>query len=127
MTPAIELYGTKYEIHDGKVSLPVHHLVKILDHIKTLEHKFTESEFNSSPEVGPSCPPEVARRIENGGNPVRIYRKHRGLTQKELAAQTGLSTSMLSELENGIKTGSLDTLKKLAAALDADLGLLIRD
>jgi transcriptional regulator with XRE-family HTH domain len=38
-----------------------------------------------------------------------------------LAAQAGIGKGYLSQIENGERTGTIETLKKLAAALGADL------
>lgn len=58
-------------------------------------------------------------------HPVKILRKHRGMTQSDLAAQAGLSRPYLTEIETGKKQGSIDALRALAAALDVDIGLLL--
>lgn len=57
-------------------------------------------------------------------SPVRILRNHRGLTQSELAEDAGISRPYLTEIETGKKDGSIRALKKIAAALDVDVGLL---
>lgn len=49
---------------------------------------------------------------------IKIYRKDAGLTQKVLAARSGLSFSMVSKLESGEQTNpSFETLKKIADVL----------
>ena len=58
-------------------------------------------------------------------NRVKIIRKHRGLTQVELAAEAGISRPYLAEIETGKKEGSLSAFKKLAAALEVSLETLI--
>ena len=54
-------------------------------------------------------------------SPVRVWREYRQLKQKELSELAGVKVSMLSQIENGNKQGSLDTMKRLAAALKVDL------
>ena len=51
------------------------------------------------------------------GRAVGEIRTAKGLTQKQLAAQTGLTVNFLSLLENGRRGASLDVVNKLAAAL----------
>lgn len=53
---------------------------------------------------------EVGRRI-------RERRKDRGLTLKQLANRTGLSVSLISQIELGKSAASMSTLHKLATAL----------
>ena len=50
-------------------------------------------------------------------------RKQTGLTQKELAARTGIAQSDISKIENGNGNPSLKTLKRLAAAMEMKLKL----
>ena len=53
---------------------------------------------------------EVGRRI-------RERRKERTLTLKQLANRTGLSVSLISQIELGKSAASMSTLHKLATAL----------
>ncbi len=55
---------------------------------------------------------------------VKILRKHRGMTQEELAAKAGISRPYLTEIETGRKDGSMRAVKALAKTLDVDVGLL---
>ncbi len=55
------------------------------------------------------------------GRQVRELRKRQRLTGGELAAQTGLSVGMLSKIENGVISPSLNTLSALAHALSVPL------
>ena len=48
-------------------------------------------------------------------------RKNLGLTQKKLSDRTGIAQSDISRLENGNANPSLNTLKRLAAAMDMTL------
>lgn len=57
-------------------------------------------------------------------SPVKIIRKHRGLTQVELAKKSGLSRPYLTEIETGKKDGSIRAIKALAEALDVTVGQL---
>ena len=70
-------------------------------------------------------PAEVARRLIQGESPVAVWRGHRGLTQQRLADATGVTNSYISQIESGTKTGLLDTLRRIAAALRIDLDDLV--
>ena len=62
-------------------------------------------------------PIELVQRLSAGEHPVRVWRAHRGLTLKALAAAAGVAPSYLSEIETRRKPGSFATLAKIAAAL----------
>ncbi len=62
-------------------------------------------------------PVAFARRMWNGESPVRVWREMRGMNATQLAAAANVSRSYLSAIERGAKRGSVDALKRLAAAL----------
>ena len=66
-------------------------------------------------------PIELVDRLLAGENPVKVWREHRGLSQRALAAQAGLNFTYLSQIETGARKGPVETMKKLAQALDLDL------
>ncbi|WP_246705418.1 MULTISPECIES: helix-turn-helix transcriptional regulator [Rhizobium] len=70
-------------------------------------------------------PEDVVKALISGEDPVRVFRKHRGMSVKELAKKARLSQPYLSEIETGKKEGSLDALKAIARILDVDLGDLV--
>src|SRR5689334_5878144 len=50
-------------------------------------------------------PLEVWKSIDRGDNSIRVLRKHRGLTQADLAKQASITQAFLSEIELGRKAG----------------------
>ena len=66
-------------------------------------------------------PAEIANRIIDGENKVRVWRSYRGLSARELATASGLSASYVSEIESGKKEGSISAMKAIAEALRLDL------
>lgn len=66
-------------------------------------------------------PREIADRLLEGENSIKVWRQYRGTSARDIASKAGISAAYLSELETGKKQGSLATLKKIAAALDLDL------
>jgi len=62
-------------------------------------------------------PIAFARGMWNGESPVRVWREMRGMKATDLAAAAEVSRSHLSAIERGAKRGSVDALKRLAAAL----------
>lgn len=72
-------------------------------------------------------PAALIKSIVDGASPVRVYRTHRGLTQRALAARMGISRSYLAEIESGKKRGSVTVLRRAAAVLTVDLDMLVTD
>jgi len=71
-------------------------------------------------------PIEMSDRLYAGEHPLRVWREHRGrLTGSALAKLAGVPQSYVSEIENGKKPGSLDTMAKLARALKISLDDLV--
>jgi len=71
-----------------------------------------------------ALPGAVWDAIESGEHPVRAIRKHRGLTQTELAGQAGLRPHEIADIEAGRKTPSAASFKAIAAALGVPLAIL---
>ena len=60
------------------------------------------------------------------GRQVRAFRNEQGLTVADLARVSGLSTGMLSKVENGLTSPSLSTLNGIASALNVPVTALFR-
>ncbi|HBR68818.1 MAG TPA: XRE family transcriptional regulator [Rhodospirillaceae bacterium] len=72
-----------------------------------------------------SLPEEILDRLTaHTENPVKILRKHRGLTQADLAKEAGISRPYLTEIETGKKDGSIRAMKSLAKVLGVNVGML---
>lgn len=56
------------------------------------------------------------------GERVRMARKQKGFTQEELGERAQLKYSYIGAVERGTRNISLDSLDKIIAALDMDLG-----
>lgn len=66
-------------------------------------------------------PIEIARRLIAGENPIRVWREHRGMTLDQLSARSSIGKGYLSDIENGKRTGPVQTLQAIARALDVGL------
>jgi DNA-binding XRE family transcriptional regulator len=66
-------------------------------------------------------PIDIVRRRINGENPLKIWRQYRNLTQEQLSQASGVSRGMIGAIEAGHRTGSVEILKKLSAALKVDI------
>lgn len=75
---------------------------------------------------GTLIPHEVVRvaALEDT-TPMAAFRKHRGMTLRELSERTSLSVSYLSEIEGGRKSGSAEALRRIAEALDTTMDALV--
>ena len=70
-------------------------------------------------------PADVADQLLNGENPVRVWRKHRGLSVSDLAAACELTPAAVSQIENGKRSPSVEKLKVIAAALNVEVDDII--
>ena len=57
----------------------------------------------------------------NIGDTIRNYRLQKGMSQGDIEKRTGLLRCYLSRVENGHTIPSLDTLSKIATAMDVPL------
>ena len=67
-------------------------------------------------------------KIKEFGQKLKSLRAKTGLTQPELAKASGVTTSIVNDLENGIRTAGVKTINKIALGLgleDQDRYLLL--
>ena len=65
--------------------------------------------------------------VSRVGRRVRLLRERRGLTQEELAERSGVSRSLIANLETGANRGlQIENAIKIADALGVSLDLLAR-
>ncbi len=94
----------------------------VSDYIKK---PFDVDEFNDTlegilREKGLLTDPEE-QLLKTIGQNIRSARKDQGLTLKQMARRTGLSVSLLSQIERAESSASVSSLFKLARALDCSL------
>lgn len=58
------------------------------------------------------------------GQSIQEVRKKAKLTQKELAEKVGMATITVQQYERGVRTPKIETLQKIAQALNTDVGVL---
>ncbi len=61
------------------------------------------------------------------GKKIKDLRIQKDMNAKELAHSAKISVGMLSQLENGLTQGSVETLRKIAKVLDTTLAILFTD
>jgi transcriptional regulator with XRE-family HTH domain len=66
----------------------------------------------------------LAKRI---GSRLKQVRKQSGLTQNRLAQGTGLSSALLSRIENGLTVPSIPTLEVIARMLKVEIGYFFKE
>ena len=75
--------------------------------------------------TGSNAPRETERTLERAlGQQVRHLRRQHDLSIADLAATAGISTGMLSKIENGQISPSLSTLNAIAGALTVPITTL---
>lgn len=72
-------------------------------------------------------PADLVDRILTGERPLRVWRKYRKLSLKQLSERSGLGLSYISELERGLKGGPVHQWVKLAHALNVSVDDLLTD
>ena len=70
-------------------------------------------------------PSEITFAILNGINPIRVWREYKKIKLNALAQKVGISASYLSQIENGKRNPTIDTLKLIASALGIEADMLI--
>ncbi len=58
---------------------------------------------------------------------VRLYRIHIGLSQEDLAAESGLDRTFVSSLERGVRNISIDNIELICSALSLPASELVAD
>jgi len=60
------------------------------------------------------------------GRTVRRLRTDRGVSQERFASHAGLSRTYMSEIERGVTMVSLDSIARIARALDLSMAALLK-
>lgn len=79
---------------------------------------------DDSPEDPAISKNNLAMRI---GTRLKQVRKQSGLTQKRLAEETGLSSALLSRIENGLTVPSIPTLETISKTLKVEIGYFFKE
>lgn len=95
-------------------------------HTKTPDGGFSDNEMNSSMESGETTIKRVLSSYELGPK-IRQLRLRKKIALVDLGKHTGLSASMLSQLENGKLVPTLATLARIAMVFDVGLDFFFGD
>jgi transcriptional regulator with XRE-family HTH domain len=85
------------------------------------------TEMQIMPPPLPASLPPVATIASSIGGTIRAYRLQKGMSQGDIEKRTGLLRCYLSRVENGHTVPSLETLQKIAYALDLQLAQFFSD
>jgi DNA-binding XRE family transcriptional regulator len=72
-------------------------------------------------------PVEVVDKLLKGQNPIKVFRKFRGMTQDGLAKKIDISIPYLSQLETNKRRGSVKVLTDIAKELGITLDMILGD
>jgi len=72
-----------------------------------------------------SVPDAIVGRLIDGESPIRVWREHRGLLLRALAARVGTSPSVLSDIETRGSEGRPALLRRIAGILGVSLDELV--
>ncbi len=117
--------SVQYIENQGKKAfavIPVDDYEALLDRLEMAEDLAAIAEFEKNPDE--LIPSDIVARLLSDESNVKVWREYRKLTQTALAAAAGISQSAIAQIE-ATGGGSVDTFKKLAAALDVDLDDLV--
>jgi DNA-binding XRE family transcriptional regulator len=111
---------------DGKPEwaiIPYETYIKLVEEAEMLQDIRDYDSVKAAIERGEEelIPGEVVYAILDGENPIKVWREYRGLSQQQVANMIGISTSYLSQIEAGKRTGSTEVLAAIAKALDVTL------
>lgn len=109
--------------HTAFAVVPINEYKSLLEKAEMLDDvvAFDRAEHELATGEDELVPAAIALELLGGANPVKVWRKHRGLSQVQLAADTGVSQAAIAQIESGKRTGSVAVLGRIAAALDVDL------
>jgi len=74
-----------------------------------------------------TIPVEVVKAKLDGAHPVRAWRNHRRWTQLYLSFKSHVGRDLIAQIETRRKQGSVETIGRLARALDVPIEALIED
>ena len=122
MEQTIELNGQKWVI------LPHKQYLDMVDDIEDYYDLPNLAKIKERLDQGleETYPASLVDELTNPDNsPVKVFRKYRGLTQKELAEKVGVSLAQIKKIEGKDSDGSIKTLKKIAKVLNVEPGELL--
>ncbi|NTU73712.1 helix-turn-helix transcriptional regulator [Candidatus Roizmanbacteria bacterium] len=72
-----------------------------------------------------TVPGEVTFAILDGTSPIRAWREYKQIKMSELAKKADISPAYLSQIENGKRNPTIDTMKAITKVLGIDIEMLL--
>lgn len=104
---------------NSHVTIPKAEYDRLIAAAEDLADLQSVKQFLAEPDAG--LPADFMARLIDGEAPLKVWRTHRGLTQTALAEASGVNRVQICDIETGRKSGSIETLRKLADVLDISL------
>jgi DNA-binding Xre family transcriptional regulator len=100
---------------------------RLLARLEDAEDMASAKSFEAAEQRGEVelLPLKLVKRLLNGEEPIAVWRDHRGLTQKQLASNAGMTAAQLSQIISGKRTGSFMTMRRIAETLKIGMDDLI--
>jgi len=107
--------------------LPYSDYLVLVEQAEMLEdiHSYDEAKNSIASGDEELIPASVVNALADGGNPIKVWREYRELTQQKVAEEIGISIPFVSQLETGKRKASIDVMKKLALLLKVDIEDLV--
>lgn len=99
----------------------INELLEDIEDIKDIE-KYLKSVEDNAEDV---IPGEVTFAIIDDTHPIRAWRKYKNIKMNQLAKKVGISGAYLSQIENGKRNPTIETLKAIANALEIEPEMII--
>jgi len=121
---------TQFIEHNGEPEyavVPIAEYRALLEKAEALEDVVAYDAARAALETGADelVPSDVVDAILGGESPVKVWRKHRGMTQTELAEAAGSKQPHIAQIESGQRTGTVAIMKRIAQVLGVDVDDLI--
>ncbi len=72
-------------------------------------------------------PLDVMDSIDTGEHPVRAFRLHRDMSQKELAEKAGLERVTITQIETRARKGTVEQYKAIAKVLNVNVDSILSE
>jgi DNA-binding XRE family transcriptional regulator len=89
-------------------------------------HDAEEARLGKAVARGDYLTADEVEALLGGENPLKVWRKKRGYSQRALAAAAGVQPGYLAEIETDKKPGSADAFRRLSAVLRVPMENLIK-
>ena len=107
--------------------VPIAAYRELLEKAEMLEDIEAYDKVKAAQKAGDSefIPDDVVGALLDGENPIKVWRKFRGMSQTELARAIGASQAYVAQIESGKREGTVKIYRSIAEALRVDIDDLV--